>query len=511
MSLALPSAARSASAEGASGLIVGLLAAALFALAAFSPAVLGDGDTFSHLATGDWILAQGAVPRADPFSHSIPGAPWTAHEWLSEVLLTLAFRAGGWSGVALLTAAAAGSAALVMGFRVARALGGLALGVTLALGAGLWTANLLARPHVLALPLAAAWAAGLLAARERDKAPPLRFALMMIPWSNMHGGFVFGLALIGPFALEAAAGAPRGARFAPSRAWALFGLAAVVSALVNPCGVEALLFPFRLFGVENLSRVSEWRPQDFSHVGPMEVALIVLVGFALTRPMATPPVRAALVAGLIAMALQHARHEQLLGLIGPMLLAKPIAVALRCAPPDGDRRRVAHAALAASLLAGLAMGAVRLAAPIVRVDGPAAPISALSAVPPELRAEPVLNDYSFGGYLIWSHVRPFIDARADMYGGAMLWRYGKLAAGDPKTVEQTLSRYRIAWTIFSPHVGIVATLDREPGWRRLYEDSVAVVHVRDVAREAAGLRGDRAWDRSSPPRSDRSFRPFPRP
>src|SRR5208282_5473334 len=105
----------------------------------------------------------------------------------SEILLTLAFRCGGWSGVTLETAAAAAGAALIMGLRVARDLSGAALGVTVALGVALWTPSLLARPHVLALPLVAAWTVGLLEARDRDAAPPLGFALMMIPWSNMHG------------------------------------------------------------------------------------------------------------------------------------------------------------------------------------------------------------------------------------------------------------------------------------------------------------------------------------
>ena len=125
MSFALPL-VRSASDEGAEARLAGLglaaIAIALFALAAFSPAVLGDGDTFSHLATGEWIIAHGAAPRADPFSHSMPGAPWVAHEWLSEVLLALAFRLGGWGGVVLMTGAAAASAALIVGLsRRARA------------------------------------------------------------------------------------------------------------------------------------------------------------------------------------------------------------------------------------------------------------------------------------------------------------------------------------------------------------------------------------------------------
>ena len=170
MSFALPF-ARSVSDDPAETRLAGLGLAAialfLFTLAAFSPQVLGDGDTWSHVATGEWIIAHGAAPRADPFSHSMPGAPWTAHEWLSEVLLALAFRLGGWSSVVLLTGVAAAGAALIVGSSAARELRGAPLIATVAIGLSLVTANLLARPHVLALPLAAAWGAALIAARDR--------------------------------------------------------------------------------------------------------------------------------------------------------------------------------------------------------------------------------------------------------------------------------------------------------------------------------------------------------
>jgi len=45
--------------------------------------------------------------------------------------------------------------------------------------------------------------------------------------------------------------------------------------------------------------------------------------------------------------------------------------------------------------------------------------------------------------------------------------------------------------MFSPDARIVTVLDHAPGWRRLYSDRVAVVHVRDAAASAAvELRGD---------------------
>ncbi len=491
MSFALPF-VRSASDDAAEARLAGLglaaIAVFLFALAAFSPQVLGDGDTWSHVATGEWIIAHGAAPRVDPFSHSMPGAPWTAHEWLSEVLLAFAFRFGGWSGVALLTGAAVATAALIVGLSAARKLRGAPLVAAVAIGLSLVTANLLARPHVLALPLAAAWSAGLIAARDRERAPPLGLAALMIAWANLHGGFIFGLMLIGPFALEAVTGAPVGARLLAARAWATFALAALAAALINPYGVDALVRPFRLMSVENLSRISEWRPQDFSHLGTMELALLTLLGLALTRPFAMPPIRATLIIALVAMALQHSRHQVLLGILAPMLLARPIAAAFGAAPVGEECRLVARTALFGTLAAALAIGGARLMAPIERTDGAAAPISALSGVPRDLRRKPVLNDYAFGGYLIFEHVRPFIDARVELYGDPMLSLYDKLRSGDREAVENTLKRYDIAWTIFAPDSRIVAMLDREPGWRRLYADAVAVVQAREEAPEGEGAR-----------------------
>jgi hypothetical protein len=493
MSFALPfvrSVSDDASENRLAGLGLAAIALFLFALAAFSPQVLGDGDTWSHVATGEWIIAHGAAPRADPFSHSMPGAPWTAHEWLSEVLLALALRVGGWSGVVLLTSAAAAAAALIVGLTAARQLRGAPLVLTVAIGLSLVTANLLARPHVLALPLAAAWGAGLLAARDRGRAPPIGLAALMIAWVNMHGGFIFGLLLIGPFALEAVTEAPVGARLLAARAWATFALAALAVALINPYGIDAFLLPFRLMSVENLSRISEWRPQDFSHIGTMELALLTLLGLTLIRPFSMPPIRAALLIALVAMALQHSRHQVLLGILAPMLLARPIAAAIGMGSAGEEGRRIARIALTATVAAALAIGGARLIAPIERTDGASAPISALRAVPPELRAKPVLNDYAFGGYLIFEHVRPFIDGRAELYGDAMMSLYGRLQAGDEADVESALKRYGIAWTIFAPDSRMVAILDRKPGWRRLYADASAVVHVRDGAPEAEGLRGD---------------------
>jgi hypothetical protein len=41
----------------------------------------------------------------------------------------------------------------------------------------------------------------------------------------------------------------------------------------------------------------------------------------------------------------------------------------------------------------------------------------------------------------------------------------------------------------SRYPDLVAILFHEPGWRRLYANATAIVHVRDAALEGDGLRG----------------------
>jgi hypothetical protein len=464
-----------------------LVAFAVLALAAFSPGALNDGDSWTHIATGAWILDQRAIPHADPFSYTFAGQPWVAHEWLSEVAMALAYRAAGWSGVALLTGVAAATAIFIMARRAARDLSGAALLVVVVLAAQLVAPSLLARPHILALPLLALWAEALFAAREADRAPPIALAALMALWANLHGGFAFGLALIAPFALEALLAAAPEARLKTAYDWGLFAVASVAAAALTPFGVEGLLFPLRLLGLAHLSEIGEWRPENFAHPGPMELALLALVAFVLIRPTRLPWLRVALLVGLIHMALQHGRHQTLLAMLAPMLLAPAIRVALGEKAPRTLAPASSVVVLAAAALA-LVLAGTRLALPIVRHDSATSPITALSAVPPALRDQPTLNGYGFGGYLIGAGVRPFIDGRADMYGDAFLDLYGQIAAGDPNALKDALTRWRVAWTIFPPGEPIVAALDRQPGWRRLYADAFAVVQVREDAPGAEGLR-----------------------
>jgi len=372
-------------------------AIAMFAMTLFAPVVLNDGDTFWHLAAGDWIITQRTVPHTDPFSYTFAGAPWVAHEWLSEVLMAASFRSAGWNGVVVLTALAA---ALAM-FQLARHLGrwlpaGPSL-LLLLLATACIATKLQARPHILALPVLEAWVAGLFIARSKGCMPPWRLLPIMCLWANLHGSFVLGLLLVAPLALEAALAEPAAWRRVIAR-WGGFLLAATVAAVLTPHGWAGLLFPFQLMGMAELNQIVEWQPPDFNILQPLELVLVAGFYVALSRGARLPPVRLLILLGLLHMSLHHTRHQVLVGVIVPLLIAEPLGAALSPGLAASGFGRWRTGGLA--VMAGLA--ALRLLLPIVRVDGPAAPVTALAHVPPALAAEAVLNDYNFGGYLIFN-------------------------------------------------------------------------------------------------------------
>jgi hypothetical protein len=97
-------------------------------------------------------------------------------------------------------------------------------------------------------------------------------------------------------------------------------------------------------------------------------------------------------------------------------------------------------------------------------------------------AGPLLNDYAFGGYLIFAGIPTFIDGRSELYGGAFIERYNRdIALADLDDFLKLLDQYKIAATLLEPSTPAVALLDRLPDWKRVYGDDVAVVHKRLTA------------------------------
>ena len=462
-------------------LMVAFAALCAFAAAAFAPQMLWDGDTLWHLKTGQWMLAHHQLLKADPFSFTVPGRSWTNLEWLSELVMAPIQAAGGWSGLDLFFGLMIGALAWILGAETIRRLPLFSWAAALFLAIACTTQSWLARPHLVALPILALWTVQLMRAREAGRAPTLWLLPVMTLWANVHGSFLLGLALIVPFAGEAVI-EETADRLKAARGWVLFGLAAGACALVTPHGVDGLLHPIRIGSMRALQQIAEWKSTDFSRPTALELSLVTALFALLYRGVKVPLVRLVILLGLLHLTFKETRHQMVLAVVAVLLLAEPIGRALAGDKPAFALPKmsagVRMAALAAMALAFVGLAATRLLIPAHLTDGPTAPIAALAQVPQDLRAQPVLNDYGMGGYLIFNGVKPFIDGRADMYGDDFFDAYVKAVKPDPARLAALLGRYRIRWTILRAENPAIAAMDAMPGWKRLYADKSAVVHVK---------------------------------
>ncbi|WP_300975374.1 hypothetical protein [Sphingomonas sp. LHG3406-1] len=435
---------------------------------AFAFNLFMDGDTGWHLGAGHWIVANRTVPLVDPFSHTMPGKAWMAHEWLIEVLMVGAEALRGWAGLTAMFALSAAFTFWLLSREAFRYLPARWAMVAVFAAVGILFPFALARPHMLAWSLLAAWTVILLRAREKRSAPPVAAALLMVVWANSHASYIVAFGLAGLFGLESLIENPRDRKLLGR--WIIFGMVSLAAAVfLTPFGPEHFLYPFEVSGMKALAVIGEWRrsvlPADLMFYTCLG-GLILLVA---RRWRSVPPLRLLLLAGLSVMAIMHARHQMLFAIVG-LLVVLPMIAPDR---PVRDIPRVAWFWPAVAL-----MVAVRLAVPYEFKEHSSYPLTLLAGVPEEIRRQPVYNEYSQGGPLVMIGVRPYIDGRADMYGDDFTFRAKAITRGDIVKFREDVERFGIRWAVLENINGLTPKLMREPGWRVFGRDEHATVFVK---------------------------------
>ena len=390
----------------------------------------------------------------------------------------MAHAAAGWTGVVAVTAVAMATALGLLTRFLLREWQPTAVSIAVLCAILLTAPHILARPHILALPVTVAWIALLIRAVDMRSSPPWLLLPLMTLWANLHGSFTFGLAMIAPIAFDALWRAPQPERLGVVRQWSIFAVLAFGAACLNPYGPEIIMVTFRTVALgAALTTITEWRPQDFSHLGVFELIMLGAFAFALYRGVTLPWLRIVMLFGVLHLSLSQVRHADLLGLLAPIFLARPLAEQFKEIAADqassGMRRPAWIAAAALVVLTGISgLASIRSVTPADRIT-PASAIRAIDMVPP------ILNDYDFGGYLDFVGISPFIDGRSELYGQTYMLRHDRaLGLQNLPDFLRLLDDYSIRTTLLAPSTPAVALLDRLPDWRRAYADEIAVVHTR---------------------------------
>ncbi|MBY9073767.1 hypothetical protein K1X13_02925 [Nocardioides sp. WL0053] len=430
---------------------------------------LRDPDTWWHLRLGEEFRG-GWSPR-DPGSLSpFADRPWTATQWLPDVL---ASQLASWFGLpGVVWFAAAGMLLLAAAvFGSCRRVGGV-LPAVLATAATMVGASLslTPRPHLVSFLFLAitlhAWLG-----TARDLRPRWWLLALGWVWACSHGmwllGPMVGLAVIGGLLLERRLPTGRLARLLA------VPVGSVVAAALTPAGPGLVLVPFTTRGTSQ-QYISEWGSPSFQEIAPATTALMigVVVVVWARRGGRVPWTHVVLLGFATAWTLLSYRTVALGAVITAPLLAAALE-SLRRDPHEAGTALRERLVVAGMLLACLA-GAAAVVSTSTSVASPATDQFPV-ALDADLAALPegtvVFNEYLVGGWLEWEHrnVVPVIDGMTHAYPDAWVGehvRATRLEKGWQDVVEGTGAEYALLRTASPLALELASHLD----WREVGRD-----------------------------------------
>lgn len=485
--------------------IAGLYCLIIFAILAFfgGEKMLGDHDTLMHIKAGRIMIEQGELLTRDIFSHTAPGAPWTAHEWLAEILMGGLHQLAGLPGVVLFYCLLAALSFWLL-FRLASRIAGDWLAFFAVSGALLLAArHLLARPHIFTWFFGVLTLFILLRGKERQ--------LYVLPvltaiWANVHGAFPVGLVLQGIMLtggiLDHWPGRDRSGwlTLLSEKKHALIVLALSFAAVgLNPFGPALYLFPLQISTPLVASNINEWLGTNFQSHWMARLYLLFFFFLLLGHREKIGWADRLLLLFWVNAALAHARHVSLAGIfLVPFLLSLLRAAVARWQgrlPQPAENFLSRGPELALSGWTGPALTMVMAVALFTAsaVGVPAwrpqeekrfslpkkFPRGAIEYLKERRPAGNMFNEHGLGGFLIYelSDPRVFIDGRVDMYGEKIFADYLEIAKLGEKT-DSLLDAYRIDWLIFSRQRPLIRYLKVSGRWDAAYEDEEVAILVR---------------------------------
>jgi len=458
---------------------------------------LRDPDTYWHIAVAQQIWETGSFPRVDELSFTFLGRPWIAKEWLSQLILFGAYSLDGWRGVVLITAVTVAATYALLFWILSHKM-------RLTVAAGVATAaymisigHFVARPQIFADPLIIIWCAALVDAAEAKVPPPAWLLAIMALWANIHGSFTFGLLLVAALGAEATWAIGHGQRLRTAARWALFLFGAMAFACVTPYGYRSLLVTYQLFGGANeaIRHITEWRPVTLDVLGFNEGFIFALLFLSLYFGVRVGFWRLLTTLGVAYLMLAHIRFTSLFGMLTPLLLATPLTDQypfLRLSSQLRSDPRFFIAMLGAARTLRYPIGVALISGVVLfAAYGPAmlprkaiTPQGAIDYIRARQLSGNIYNFYDFGGYLIFSGIKTFIDGRSDqLFQKGFMSRLYDIVERHPKQFGQLLDQYDISLALVAPDSAESQELARLPGWSRSYVDDVSELYQKMPARD----------------------------
>ena len=447
-----------------------------------------DPDMWWHLKMGEVIWTTRHIPTIDLFSYTARHHTWIPHEWLSQVSICAAYRISGYAGL-MLWMCTLSVALLIAGYLLCATYSGNSkiafLGVLV-----IWlfaTVGFAIRPQMIGYVLLIVELLLLHLGRTRNARwfwalPPL-FAL----WVNCHGSFFIGMVIaVITYALSFLgfqAGSLMSAKWQPPRRRYLgWSLALSIAALfMNPVGRSQVFYPIDtvLHQSIGLSQVQEWQPLQITDPRAVPLLLLLLCVFllVLVRRSELQLQELVFLAFGTWIALSHQRMLFVFGILMAPVLSRMLSDLWGNYDTEHDRPMLNAGFILLSLLAAVcAFPSQRVLATQVEQ---ANPVKAVTFLKTHHVSGRMLNDYVYGGYLIWAapEYPVFVDGRSDVFEWTgVLGDFVKWATleSDP---HELLDKYRIDFCLLSREAPMARVLPLM-GWNSIYSDKLSVIFTK---------------------------------
>lgn len=448
-----------------------------------------DPDMWWHLKTGEIIWTHHAILTTDLFSYTTNHHAWVPHEWLSQVSIFAAYRLAGYSG--LMGWLCVFSAALLLCSYALCTLTSKNAKVGFVGAMLVWffsTIGLAVRPQMIGYLLLIVELHVLELGRTRTSRwfwllPPL-FAV----WVNCHGSFFLGMLVAAVYFFCSFFGFEVGSLVSErwdSRRRVLLGAAVLVSGaalFLNPDGLKQVLYPLDTMFKQQVSLqiVEEWKPLQVG--GARGIGLLGVLGCIFLLVLVQRCrlwLYELMLLGLGTWAALS--HERMLFVFG--VLAAPILSRL-LSPFWEGYKAAKDPFIANAIMVLLVLFGVYWTFPdrqnLEKQVREQNPIQAVEFLKQRHFTGRILNDYGYGGYLIWAapEIPVFVDGRGDVFewtGVLADYARWETLQEDPNLV---LDKYRVEVCLLPKGSPMVRVMGLLRGWRQVYSDDMSVIFAR---------------------------------